>query len=69
MGSKPVIESFFHEATNTVSYLVACSSTGRAAVVDPVLDYDHAAGRVEYTSVKKNTGLCRKKWVADRMDS
>jgi glyoxylase-like metal-dependent hydrolase (beta-lactamase superfamily II) len=39
------IDAFFHEATNTVSYLVADPATRRAAIVDPVLDYDHRSGR------------------------
>lgn len=38
------IRSFFDEATNTVSYLVADPATRQAAVVDPVLDYDHRSG-------------------------
>lgn len=42
---KPVIHAFFDEATNTVSYLVADPETKRAAVIDPVLDYDHKSGK------------------------
>ena len=42
---KPVIHAFFDEPTNTVSYLVADPETKRAAVVDPVLDYDHKSGK------------------------
>ena len=42
---KPVIHAFFDEPTNTVSYLVADPETKRAAVIDPVLDYDHKSGK------------------------
>lgn len=42
---RPEIEAFFDEDTNTVSYLVGDPATGDAAIVDPVLDYDHASGR------------------------
>lgn len=42
---KPVIHTFFDEPTNTVSYLVADPETKRAAVIDPVLDYDHKSGK------------------------
>jgi glyoxylase-like metal-dependent hydrolase (beta-lactamase superfamily II) len=45
MSTTPKIEAFFDEATHTVSYLVADPKTRRAAVVDPVLDYDHASGK------------------------
>jgi glyoxylase-like metal-dependent hydrolase (beta-lactamase superfamily II) len=50
MPSKPVIRAFFDEPTNTVSYLVADPETKRAAVIDPVLDYDHASGRASTKS-------------------
>jgi glyoxylase-like metal-dependent hydrolase (beta-lactamase superfamily II) len=45
MPNTPNIQAFFDEATNTVSYLVSDPETRRAAVVDPVLDYDHASGK------------------------
>ncbi|WP_349370976.1 MBL fold metallo-hydrolase [Salinarimonas sp.] len=48
----PVIRAFFDEPTNTVSYLVADPATGQAAVIDPVLDYDHKAGTVTTDSVE-----------------
>ena len=41
MPKQPVIRAFFDEPTNTVSYLVADPVTRQAAVIDPVLDYDH----------------------------
>jgi glyoxylase-like metal-dependent hydrolase (beta-lactamase superfamily II) len=40
----PAIRAFFDEPTNTVSYLVHDPQTLRAAVIDPVLDYDHRTG-------------------------
>ena len=39
----PDIKAFFDEATYTVTYVVAAD--GRAAVIDPVLDYHAASGR------------------------
>jgi glyoxylase-like metal-dependent hydrolase (beta-lactamase superfamily II) len=47
---KPVIKAFFDKPTNTVTYLVSDPVTLRAAVVDPVLDYDQASGRANTTS-------------------
>lgn len=46
MTAAPAIEAFFDEATFTVTYLVSDPSTRRAAIVDPVLDYDHRAGKI-----------------------
>ncbi|WP_374580159.1 MBL fold metallo-hydrolase [Sphingomonas sp. J344] len=48
---QPVIEAFFDEPTNTVTYLVADLATGDAAVIDPVHDFDPASGEVDSTSV------------------
>ncbi len=48
---QPVIEAFFDEPTNTVTYLVADPATGDAAVIDPVHDYDPASGEVDSASV------------------
>lgn len=39
------IQAFFDEPTFTVSYLVFDPETRTAAVIDPVLDYDHKSGR------------------------
>lgn len=40
------ITAFFHKPSCTFSYAVADGATGYAAVIDPVLDYDAAAGRI-----------------------
>lgn len=50
MAQRPVIHAFFDEPTNTVSYLVADAETRRAAVIDPVLDYDHKSGKADVKS-------------------
>lgn len=46
MTAPPAIEAFFDEATFTVTYLVSDPATQRAAIIDPVLDYDHRAGKI-----------------------
>ena len=48
--SKPIIHAFFDVPTNTVSYLVGDPETKDAAVIDPVLDYDHKSGKANVTS-------------------
>lgn len=50
MSHAPVIRAFFDEPTNTVSYLVHDPASKRAAVIDPVLDYDHRTGKAATTS-------------------
>jgi len=52
MSGNPIIQAFFDEPTNTISYLVADPATGQAAAIDPVLDYDHATGEVDTRSVE-----------------
>jgi glyoxylase-like metal-dependent hydrolase (beta-lactamase superfamily II) len=48
--TKPDVKPFFDEATFTVTYVVSDPATGRAAVVDPVLDFDLASGRTSTAS-------------------
>ena len=43
--ARPAVEAFFDEATFTVSYVVADPASGRAAIIDSVLDYDPKSGR------------------------
>jgi glyoxylase-like metal-dependent hydrolase (beta-lactamase superfamily II) len=47
---RPEIRAFFDEPTNTVSYLIADPETKRAAIVDPVLDFDHRSGKASTKS-------------------
>lgn len=66
----PNVRSFFDKATFTVSYLVSDPDSGRAAIIDSVLDYDAASGRtgtasanaiIEYVS----TNDIRVEWILD----
>ena len=41
----PDVKAFFDEATFTVSYVVSDPRTSRAAIIDPVLDYEPSSGR------------------------
>lgn len=52
MSGRPIIRAFFDEPTNTISYLVADPATKRAAIIDPVFDYDHNSGTVDTHSVE-----------------
>jgi glyoxylase-like metal-dependent hydrolase (beta-lactamase superfamily II) len=48
---RPDVTPFFHAASHTFTYLVACPQTGEAAVIDPCLDFDAASGRTGTASV------------------
>jgi glyoxylase-like metal-dependent hydrolase (beta-lactamase superfamily II) len=43
--SKPNIHAFHDTATFTITYVVSDPATSRAAIIDPVLDFDPASGR------------------------
>ncbi len=45
-----IVQGFHDARTSSVQYVVACSSTGRCAIVDPVLDYDERSGSLATTS-------------------
>jgi glyoxylase-like metal-dependent hydrolase (beta-lactamase superfamily II) len=51
MAKQPIIRAFFDDPTNTVSYLVADPETKKAAIIDPVLDYDQNEGTADTRSV------------------
>ncbi|NLR72171.1 MBL fold metallo-hydrolase [Novosphingobium sp. ERN07] len=50
VAGKPVIRTFFDEPTFTATHVVHDPVTGRAAIIDPVLDFDQAAGRTSHGS-------------------
>jgi glyoxylase-like metal-dependent hydrolase (beta-lactamase superfamily II) len=50
MSHRPEVKAFFDEPTNTFSYVVWDPATKAAAVIDSVLDYDAAAGRIATAS-------------------
>lgn len=47
------IQAFFDEPTSTVTYLVWDPATRQAAVIDPVLDYDHRSGKASTVSADR----------------
>lgn len=50
MAGAPHITAFFDEATNSISYLLADPASKAAAVIDAVLDFDPASGKVSTES-------------------
>jgi glyoxylase-like metal-dependent hydrolase (beta-lactamase superfamily II) len=56
---QPDVTAFFDEETFTVSYLISDPATGRAAIIDSVLDFDHASGRTRHASADKIVAAVR----------
>ena len=52
MANPSHIQAFFDELTFTVTYLVGDPVTRQAAVIDPVLDFDPASGRISTGSAE-----------------
>jgi glyoxylase-like metal-dependent hydrolase (beta-lactamase superfamily II) len=50
---RPAVAGFFDESTFTVSYVVADPDSGRCAVIDSLLDFDAASGRVSHRSADR----------------
>jgi glyoxylase-like metal-dependent hydrolase (beta-lactamase superfamily II) len=51
--SHPDVTAFFDADTNTVSYVVRDPGSSACAVIDSVLDFDYAAGRISYASADR----------------
>jgi glyoxylase-like metal-dependent hydrolase (beta-lactamase superfamily II) len=51
-GRIPAIKTFFDEATFTATHVVHDPATRRAAVIDPVLDFDQPSGRTSTASAE-----------------
>lgn len=66
----PDVKAFFDESSNTFSYVVSDPSSGKAAVIDSVLDYDAASGRTGHASADAIVDFVRRRglqveWVID----
>lgn len=49
---QPHVEAFFDAVTSTYSYVVSDPLSRQCALIDPVWDYDAAAGRLSYASAE-----------------
>ena len=57
--NKANVTAFHDQATFTITYVVSDPATGRAAIVDPVLDYDAASGRTSTASADEVIAFVR----------
>jgi glyoxylase-like metal-dependent hydrolase (beta-lactamase superfamily II) len=53
MDERSDVEAFFDAQTGTVTYVVSDRTSGAAAIIDPVLDYDPRAGRTSTASADR----------------
>ncbi|MGI9395862.1 MAG: MBL fold metallo-hydrolase, partial [Paracoccaceae bacterium] len=49
----PKVKAFFDPQTNTISYVVRDPNGHAAAIIDSVLDFDHASGTTQTSSADK----------------
>lgn len=60
MMRTPRVHSFFDPQTYTITYVVADPETKDAAIIDSVLDFDAASGRLSHESADKVVALVRR---------
>ncbi len=60
----PTVTSFFDKDTNTISYVVRDPASKACAVIDSVLDFDYAAGRISYHSADAMVAFIREQGLA-----
>lgn len=65
-AGKPAVQAFFHEPTFTVSYVVHDPASMEAAVIDSVLDFDHASGRTGRASADALIAFVRRQGLQVR---
>ncbi len=68
--SQPNIRGFFDEATFTITYLVSDPATKKAAIIDPVLDYEPGGGVADTHSIDAVLAVAREEgltleWVLE----
>jgi glyoxylase-like metal-dependent hydrolase (beta-lactamase superfamily II) len=56
---RPTVNAFFEETTNTVSYVVREPHGRACAIIDSVLDFDHASGRTDTRSADEIAAFVR----------
>ncbi|MER9217301.1 MBL fold metallo-hydrolase, partial [Mesorhizobium sp. M0663] len=47
---QPEVAGFYDARTGSIQYVVACPSSRRCAIIDPVLDFDEKSGSTATTN-------------------
>ncbi|MDJ0614325.1 MAG: MBL fold metallo-hydrolase [Rhizobiaceae bacterium] len=59
LSSRPDVTAFFDDDSNTISYVVKDQNTNSCAVIDPVMEFDYAAGRITQDGADKIISFIR----------
>ncbi|MEO0912302.1 MAG: MBL fold metallo-hydrolase [Pseudomonadota bacterium] len=59
--TRPEVEGFFDEATNTISYIVRDPESTHCAIVDSVMDIDYAAGRITHDHAERLIAIIKER--------
>ena len=70
MNQKPDVKAFFDQQSNTISYVVKDPQSEFCAVIDAVMQFDYAAGRLSYDSADKminyiNSNQLTLEWIIE----
>lgn len=70
LKAKPLVKAFFDTQSNTISYVVKDPTSLSCAVIDSVLDFDYAAGRIGHEGADKiiayiNDHGLRLEWIIE----
>ncbi|WP_372572246.1 MBL fold metallo-hydrolase [Ruegeria jejuensis] len=59
LNAKPDVTGFFDEQSNTISYIVRDPNSNACAVIDPVMEFDPAAGRLTFDCADRMIAFIR----------
>ncbi|TCU11725.1 MBL fold metallo-hydrolase [Rhizobium sullae] len=67
---KPEVAGFYDARTGSIQYVVACPSTRKCAIIDPVLDFDEKSGSTATTNADRildyvNSHDLTLEWILD----
>ena len=68
--SRPMVTGLYEEETNSIAYVVADPTTGRCAIIDPVLGFDHACRGIHTEFADRMAAFVRERgltveWILD----
>lgn len=70
MTAAPSVSGFYHEPSGSIAYIAADPRTRRAAIIDPVLDYDEKSGRISHQAADAMLAAIKEReltidWILD----
>jgi len=62
-----IVKTFFDDSTYTLTYVLHSQGQSEAVIIDPVLDFDSASGKIEESSVNRVLEYLREQKLAPVM--